>query len=505
MLTEKRIGLWKEGTPLKRTHLALPILTGAKGPQQGTSQAPFAQVAGVFRAALLLGACGGFALACILTVSSMSGVSLGTWWLALAQAHGDLQLFGWAGLFVVGVSLHFLPRLRGAPLVATWPIGWLIAFQVCALALRAVAQPLLILTGGLLWRVALVSSGALEFIALCGIVLLLVLTFLRGPALNKRPAFIATLPFIACAYLSLALAALVNLINLSITSGLVAPVGDLLCVTLGLFGFLIPMALGMSARSLPMYAGLEAFPPRQLFSLAFLYIAGLFIFCVSLPGGWARVEGLGSLLIGGTLICFVVLFLRAIRARGKLPVKVQRLAPAPEALSRAYGARVSRERQSYGPFVALVASSYLWLLLGGVLLAINGLSDLAGLSVPIADDAIRHTLTIGFVSLLICGIAPRMLPGFSGGTIRAAWLVSATLWLGNLAALFRVGSLLLAPWLTLGTLNLGEIAFGCSGILGLALAICLACNLWPALRAPQIQVATRPGEEQRANQETSQD
>jgi uncharacterized protein involved in response to NO len=85
-------------------------------------QAPFARVASVFRAALLLGAGGGFVLACVLTVTSMLGIALGSWWIALAQTHGDLQLFGWAGLFVVGVSLHFLPRLRGTPLVATWPI-----------------------------------------------------------------------------------------------------------------------------------------------------------------------------------------------------------------------------------------------------------------------------------------------------------------------------------------------------------------------------------------------
>lgn len=454
---------------------------------QGRSQAqvPFTQVAGVFRAALLLGACGGFLLACILTVSSLLGIPLGSWWLAMAQAHGDLQLFGWAGLFVVGVSLHFLPRLRGAPLRATWPIGWLLALQVGALTLRAVAQPLLALTNGILWRVALISSGVLECLALSGFVLLLALTFLRGPVLSKRPAFLATFPFIACAYLSLAVAALVNLVNLCGTSGLVSPTGDMLYVTLGLFGFLLPMALGMSARSLPMYAGLETFPPRQLFSLAFLYITGLVALCVGILSGWSLLGNLGNLLIGGVLIGFVSLFLRAMRTRGKLPVKVQRLAPTPEVLSRAYQTRVSHERQSYGPFVALVASSYLWLLLGGLLLAINGLSGLANVGTPVADDAIRHTLTIGFVSLLICGIAPRMLPGFSGSTIRSAKLVSATLWLGNLAALFRVGGLLFAPWLMVGTLNLGQIAFGWSGVLGWALAICLACNLWPVLRSPQ--------------------
>jgi hypothetical protein len=76
-----------------------------------------------------------------------------------------------------------------------------------------------------------------------------------------------------------------------------------------------------------------------------------------------------------------------------------------------------------------------------------------------------------------------MLPGFSGGHIASAGLVTATLWLGNLAAALRVGSILLAPWLVgLHSGNLALLLFGLSGPLGLALALCLAINLWPALK-----------------------
>jgi hypothetical protein len=63
--------------------------------------------------------------------------------------------------------------------------------------------------------------------------------------------------------------------------------------------------------------------------------------------------------------------------------------------------------------------------------------------------------------------------------------VQATLWLGNAAALLRVGSLLLAPALAAfsGGAQIAAFAFGLSGPLGLALAICLLLNLWPALRS----------------------
>jgi hypothetical protein len=79
-----------------------------------------------------------------------------------------------------------------------------------------------------------------------------------------------------------------------------------------------------------------------------------------------------------------------------------------------------------------------------------------------------------------------MIPGFSGGRIRSARLVWATLWLGDLAALLRVGSLLIAPALA-GNVTGSAVAnalFGLSGLVGLGLAACLLVNLWPALLEP---------------------
>jgi hypothetical protein len=115
---------------------------------------------------------------------------------------------------------------------------------------------------------------------------------------------------------------------------------------------------------------------------------------------------------------------------------------------------------------------------------VYGLTLLSGQTPLFAIDAIRHSLAVGFIALLICGISPRMVPGFSGGKIASPALVSATLWLGNTAALLRVGSILLATALaTVGFAggSLYSVLFGLSGPVGLALAICLAVNLWPAL------------------------
>lgn len=453
-------------------------------------QEPFATVAPLLRAALLIGAGGGFVLAAVLTTIRLFNVASGLWWGALVQAHGHLQLYGWAGLFVLGVASHFLPRLRGAPLAHARLVPWLLGALIASIALRAVCQPLAAVTGVAVWRVGLVASGLLEAAALGLVLAMLATTAWRGPAMVSRPALWSVLPFLIGAFVALGLAAVTNLVNAALAAGapggLVPPVGDTLNVTLGLFGFLVPMALAMSARALPLYAGLDAFPKKLLWPLAFVYLTGLTLALVGDLASVEQVTGLGLALIGGALCVFIAAFLRLMTRRSQMPHRIAKLSPQPEALAGAYQAKVASDRGSYGPFVALVASAYLWAVLGGVLLILNGLAQVFGASSPVSPDAARHSLALGFIALLICGVAPRMLPGFSGGHIRSAGLVRATLWLGNGAAVLRVGSLLAAPALAaLGPLGntLDTMAFGLSGPVGLALAICLAVNLWPALRS----------------------
>src|SRR5581483_10623928 len=110
----------------RMAHGLSQVFPAAPSERTRRRQLPFALVAPFLRAALLLGAGGGFLLAAVLTLTSALLVPLGLWWTALAQAHGHLQLYGWAGLFVFGVAFHFLPRVRGAPLAAPRLIPWIL-------------------------------------------------------------------------------------------------------------------------------------------------------------------------------------------------------------------------------------------------------------------------------------------------------------------------------------------------------------------------------------------
>ncbi len=462
-------------------------------------QVEFARVAPMARAALLIGPCGGFLFATILTISAALHRNAGAWWEAMVQAHGHLQLYGWAALFALGVAMHFLPRLRGAPLAFPFLMPWILGLQVTSIVLRGVSQPLAAGTASGWWLFCLAASGILEVAAIGLVLTCVITTFLRGQPLAKRPALLKVLPLLMIAGVSLGLAAATNLINtFSTAHGIIPDAGDTLNVSLGLFGFLVPLALAMSAQALPMYAGLTAFTRPLLWTLAATYLVGFALMLASIASGaasafWASMlDGVGMCFVGVTLLVFVVSFIRMIRSRGRIPTHMARLASSPQRMLRTYQEQIATQRRDFGPFVALIASAYLWASLAAVLLLMNGIADLWTGSPLVAMDAIRHSLTAGFITLLLSGIAPRMITAFSGGAIVSPRLITATLWLGNGAALSRVFSVLLLP--LLGANSLAQrILFGVSGPLGLAVAICLAVNLWPALHSPLQREAGNEG------------
>jgi hypothetical protein len=141
-----------------------------------------------------------------------------------------------------------------------------------------------------------------------------------------------------------------------------------------------------------------------------------------------------------------------------------------------------REAPPFGRFEILVYTAYIWLVLAACGDLLAAVAALAGEPEAVSRDAIRHMYLMGFVTLLIFGIAVRMLPGFwHQRRIAAPALVMATCWLGNAAVIGRI-LLLLVPAACFqrvpGSLLLARMAFAVSGLLGWFAVCCLATNLW---------------------------
>lgn len=467
--------------------------------KQSASQEPFSRVRPWVVASCALGLGAGFLLAAILSVAQAFELPLGFWWPAVVQAHGHVQIFGWAGLLVLGVALHFLPRLRGAPLAYPGIVPWLLLLLGGGLVLRVLSQPLLALAapGTFLWQALLACSGLAEFVGASGIVALFCLTLRRGPSLGRRPALQAFLPYalvgLLCFWLALVLNAVEGVRLLLARQMFFSGPIDATITQLGLYGFLIPIALGMAARVLPLYVGLRPLPARVLWSVFVGYVAGLLLSLLVL---WLDasivlaeyLQGCAALLMGSALLAFIIfqgVLLSQRWTRLIIPAVQTRHGSLP---ARPYPVAQGNDRAAFGPYAWLIRGAFGWLALAALTFCVDGAVQLIGGFAPIDDDVTRHATTVGFVALLIFGVGQRMLPGFAGSKLLSPHLVTATLWLGSAAALLRVFPVLVSPWVGDPGLpdwiaSLVRGAFGFSGPLALIALLCFTINLWHILRA----------------------
>ncbi len=127
--------------------------------------------------ALAIGLTVGFGLGLWLLLARVGGVGLfGASWLVLVQVHGIVQLFGFAGLFAMGIALHALPRFRGAEAPSRWLVWITYLSTVTGLGIRSIAQSVpelpgrggLLLLGSALLLLGMVTFAAAALRALIG-------------------------------------------------------------------------------------------------------------------------------------------------------------------------------------------------------------------------------------------------------------------------------------------------------------------------------------------------
>ena len=81
----------------------------------------------------------------------------------LKQAHGHAQIFGWVGLFVMGVAFHAIPRFKSAPLKPFLAARACLVLMLTGVLMRSVAQPFARNGVG---RFTVLGSGVLELVAI---------------------------------------------------------------------------------------------------------------------------------------------------------------------------------------------------------------------------------------------------------------------------------------------------------------------------------------------------
>lgn len=438
------------------------------------------------------------ALACALLAGFIPGIVMagaaagfwpvGPWWSAVRQVHGHVQLLGWIAAFVLGTGSFFLPRARGAPLAYPGRLPWIAATLGGGLLLRVIAQIAIAVSAppgnaAFVWRALFALSAALEIAAIVLAVSLFATTFAGGPPLRSRPHLRAVMPLLATAFGSLAVATFLSaggvLHAARVGDPLVPPMLDRLFVELMIFGFALPVTQAVSAQTFPLFLRLPVPGDDAVRLFAAVYVTSVALLVGGIAAHAPRFEGAGEVGAGTALVAFTLLLDVLTRRRAAWVVAKM---PPVESDSRRPTRKGLPDRGEYGRFEWLIYGAYGWETLGAVLLAVNGVADLLRRPPFVSPDAVRHCFTMGFLTLLIAGMAVRMLPGFMRTRLvrpgAVAWIAAAA----NLAAAARVLPLLVPSVAALMP------AFGASGFLAwgaIALLAGILSATWIRSKSPR--------------------
>jgi uncharacterized protein involved in response to NO len=438
--------------------------------------------------AMALGA--GFPIGAHLAAVLGFSFPLGRGFASFLQLHGHVQLVGWTGLFIMGISLYFLPRLAGVPLAHPRWLAWILWLIAVGLGLRSIGHivvPYLIDSPWLdpvVWLVA--GSGLLEWGGI-GLYAMLLVRTVRGVGdMSNRPALLVVRPYIGMMLAGWFLYACLNLGLLGHMalhrSVVVHQAWNQFAVQSFIGLVLLPVAFAFSIRTLPLYLHLVV-PDRLVRYTAYAYLVTLTLQVLPTAPPLAKLAprvvsdltSLGTLLKGGVILWFV----------WQLDVLTHRREPRP--LHRQLHPESARrpdpsQHGAFGRFERLVYAAYVWLSLAAVGEVVSGGAVLLGRPGPGMGNAVSHMYLLGFSTMLIFGMAVRMLPGFfQQRRVAMPALVNATFWLGNAATVCRVLLFVLPPVILQGvpaSLEMARSAFAVSGLLGLAAVGCLAVNVW---------------------------
>jgi uncharacterized protein involved in response to NO len=385
---------------------------------------------------------------------------------AWIQAHGQAQLFGWVGTFILGISLYVLPKFLNR-MIRKFELLWL----VWALWSAGAAWRWLVGIGIPHWRVGLVASVSLQLLAF-GIAqkLLWFDSDERGPATSPKsfPGDLASwLGIVGFAAFGLAL-----LLHLGISFDLAlrgnAPVfpaiSDRMFLIISLWGFAIPVAWGYSTRFVTVFAGLR--PPIQT---AARWLAGgvATIIIAALLGHFLLADALAAIVTLGA-----VWALQVFRSSIRPPKRIG----------------------AYWHYPAFMRLAYAWLVTGALLGIWSDLEPrLTGLG-----GASRHAITVGFLAMLIFCVGPLILPSFlAGRELRSPRLMGASLWLLAMGCFLRVSSEAVAyssnggwSWRILPISGLLELTAVCLFVFNLGWTMLQRVPAWfgPSGVAPQMTV-----------------
>lgn len=436
-----------------------------------------------------------------LAMALLSGFPLGTYALfrlffsdqtlgfipTLIQLHGHIQLIGWVGLFVMGVSLFFIPRFIGVPLRSPQWLTRILWLLIGGLLSQMVAWILHI-------KVLALGGVLAEW---CGVVayVYVVADLYRRQDSGSHESIAKLKPYFLMAFVGWIIFSSLHLwrtgVMVRTSASMIPPVWHQWNADFFIAFVLFPITYAFSVRTFSLFLQLPITIRKPVHIWGFIYLTLTFIakffwlppMLVLMPELSFKMACIGR--IGRDLFMLWMVWKLNVLFRRELSPWVPLAVPSPTPSRKGLA-----DAGEFGRFEWALYSAYGWLVFSLALDLLGAFSGMFGWGLAIGPDPVRHAFLLGFITLLIIGMASRMLPGFMlKKRIAYPSLVAVGSLLGNMAALFRVvPGVIPEEWFQEfpGPPDIGAKFMAWAGLFGIGAVGTLAWNLIETHRSSRI-------------------
>lgn len=355
----------------------------------------------------------------------------------LLGLHAYFQLFGWLGLFIMGVAYHVIPRFKASQIPSR---------KLAELSFWLVAGGLILRVFQLLGEEAQAISAFSALLQTLGALTFTYVIYKTVQASEQERE-----PFEGFVYAALIWYAAGSAMNLAF-SVLQLPAMREAFIHAMLMGFATNMIMAVGVRTLPVFLGLRQASENRINYILVTFNGAVALRVAALAADASAVLQLTVFLEVAALIAFV--YVINIFAKPEIDL------PPMEASK-------NLERS--------VKGAYLWLLIA---LGIDVYNAAVGGNF-FTRGAYLHALAVGFISMMIFGYATRIIPIFRGVDLHSLRLADAALYLLAMGNILRVGLELLQP--SAAFLNM---LLGVSGVITLAAYAVFGYNIWLTMVKP---------------------
>ena len=348
----------------------------------------------------------------------------------LIETHGHTQIFGWAGLFIMGVSYFVLPRFYAVRIYSGKLANLSFYFMVAGIFLVFTYRTLLPLNNHFFFKALILSGCSLEILAVLMFLIVAVKTVLSAEKqeLETYETYLFS-GYLWFLIVTVAHAGIVlYMINVNETVFPHAAIYPLRHIQV--MGFITMVIFGVLSRTLPAFLGLKTPNAKMNLIIMFMLNASVLVRAVSQPlmTYYADVN-LPFYYVFNTLyftsacveLLSILLFLYNLNILTKPEVDFS-------------GMEIEK---SYEKFVW---AGILWLIVAEIGMIIFAVQEsFAG--VPVSHAIIgsyRHAVTVGFITMMIFGFASRIIPISQGVKLHSYSSLTISFILINTGSFLRV-------------------------------------------------------------------